>query len=99
MIVRVRRCTGEREVFWCMLGEVVQRASHLKEKLVGHFAGEAVADKDALDDQIFAVGRHRGIGSPVCMHFEVYLLGVGYEKKRWSSAGGATVTPAPRVSS
>ena len=58
MIVRAGPGTGEREAFWWMLGEVVQRASHFKEKLIGHFAGEAVTDKDALDDQIFAVGRH-----------------------------------------
>ncbi|HET6217035.1 MAG TPA: hypothetical protein VFE27_08450 [Acidobacteriaceae bacterium] len=50
MIVRTGLGGDKREAFWWMQGEVVQRASHFNEKLVGHFAGEAVADKDALDD-------------------------------------------------
>jgi hypothetical protein len=41
------------------LGEMVQRALHFAEKLEGHCPREAVADEDALDDEIFAVGRHR----------------------------------------
>jgi len=37
---------------------VIERASHLFEEGVGHLAGEAVADEDALYDEVFAVGRH-----------------------------------------
>ena len=44
-----------------MLGEVVERALHFEQKFVGHCRREAVADQDALDDEIFAVGRH-GVG-------------------------------------
>ena len=40
---------------------MVQRGLHFDEKLVGHFSREAVADEDALDDEIFAIGRH-GVG-------------------------------------
>ena len=44
-----------------MLGELVEDALHFEEKRVGHGSREAVADEDALDDEIFAIGRH-GIG-------------------------------------
>ena len=40
---------------------MVQGALHLKQELVGHGSRKAVADEDALDDEIFAVRWH-GIG-------------------------------------
>ncbi len=43
------------------MGECVESSLHFNEELVGHLPREAVADKDALDDEIFTVGRH-GVG-------------------------------------
>ena len=40
-------------------GEFVEDGFHFNEKLVGHLFRMAVADKDALDDEVLAVGRHR----------------------------------------
>ena len=40
---------------------MVQRVSHFEKKRVRHFLRETVPDEDALDDEVFAVGRH-GIG-------------------------------------
>ena len=56
-----RRQARGWSAFRRMLGEVVQDALHFEQKLVGHLSREAVADEDALDDEIFAVGRH-GVG-------------------------------------
>ena len=50
--------TGQPFSRWKM-GEFVQDRLHLKQKLTGHLRREAVADEDALDHEIFAVGRHR----------------------------------------
>ena len=44
-----------------MLGELVQHALHFDEQLLSHFPRKAVADEDALDHEVFAVGRH-GVG-------------------------------------
>ena len=41
------------------MGEFVQDQLHLGEQIVGHLWREAVTDEDALDDEIFPVGRHR----------------------------------------
>ena len=48
-------------MLWRMLRQVVKRALHFEQKLVGHFSREAVADQNALDDKIFAIRRH-GVG-------------------------------------
>ena len=64
MVVRVGARTDElqggRRFHW-MLREVVERVAHFHEKLVGHFSREAVADENALNHQIFAIGWH-GVG-------------------------------------
>jgi hypothetical protein len=48
-------------LFRWMLDKVIQNASHFDKELVGHFPRETVANQNALDDEVFAVGRH-GIG-------------------------------------
>src|SRR5271170_2507813 len=61
MVVRTRLRAGKREarrLLWRMLGQVVKRALHFEQKLIGHFSREAMANKNALDDKIFAIGRH-----------------------------------------
>jgi hypothetical protein len=60
--VVVRLCAGKREGrgrFRWMLGKVVQRCFHFKQKFIGHCLRETVADENALDHEIFAIGRHR----------------------------------------
>ena len=46
-----------------MFSEMVHSTLHFEEKLLRHFSCEAVADEDALDDQILAVGGHRICGN------------------------------------
>ena len=43
-----------------MSGQVIKRALHFDQKLIGHFSREAVADKNALEDKIFSAGSPQG---------------------------------------
>src|ERR1700735_2885123 len=38
--------------------QMLDGAAHFNQKLLSHFASEAVSDQDALNDEIFAIGRH-----------------------------------------
>ena len=40
---------------------MLQGVLHFEQKLIGHVSRKAVPDQDALDDEVFAIGRH-GIG-------------------------------------
>ena len=57
MVVRDRFRAG-RSQHGGTHGKLVEDSLHFDEKLFGHLPGKAVADKNALDHEIFAVRRH-----------------------------------------
>src|SRR3984885_1127716 len=100
MVVRIRCRAGELQrgcgSRW-MFREVVERVAHFNEKLVGHFSREAMPHKDALNDEIFAIGWH-GVGrnKPAPLAQPVGKVIEGEARGHWifqlpAHAGNATV--------